>query len=231
MVVQEKGAVVEQDLLTTGNSKLGVLLYAFSIPAVLTCPGASGHCREHCYARKGRLRSGLIQDRYQANWRRSRKKRFVSDMVREIRRKFVRVLRVHVAGDMDSPEYVQKWQEIARRSPQTVFLCYTRSWRDPAILPELIKLARLPNWQLWFSEDRETGHAPTVPGIRRAYMCIDSLDERFVPSDVDLVFREDAGDPRIVKKMEGVQVCPVEQGVAYATPMTCSRCGICWREP
>ena len=141
------------------------------------------------------------------------------------------VVRLHCAGDFRSAVYVRKWQEIIRRSPNVRFFAYTRSWRDKKILPELVKLAKLPNLQLWLSEDRDTGKPPKIPGTLTAFMVIDDVDETLIPGNADLVFRDVLpSDKRILKTMNDVQVCPYENGVEYSTPMTCSKCGLCWRK-
>jgi hypothetical protein len=216
-------------MIGPGNSKLGREIFSFSIPAGKTCPGATEHCIKHCYAMSGFFHMPSVQERYARNLKLSKRPSFVNDVVWALRQKHVRTLRVHVSGDFYSREYIRDWYEIAKRSRHITFYSYTRSWRLLDLAPDLIKLGLLPNWQMWFSEDRQTGKSPYVREIRRAYMCIDHLDELMAPDDVDLIFREDFGKG-VVKKMEGVQVCPVENGVKYAFPMTCSRCGICWKE-
>jgi hypothetical protein len=135
-----------------------------------------------------------------------------------------------VAGDFMNLAYIEKWRQIVAASKRTRFYAYTRSWRDPALLPALRALAKLPNMQLWLSEDRETGPAPKV-GIPIAFMVIDDFDETHVPARASLVFREvGKTDIRVIKKMNGVQVCPYENGIDYTPAMTCARCGICWKK-
>jgi hypothetical protein len=51
------------NLLSKGNGKLGENIHHWSIPAVETCPGRSGICETHCYARSGRYRTDIIRDR------------------------------------------------------------------------------------------------------------------------------------------------------------------------
>ena len=119
--------------------------------------------------------------------------------------------------------------------PQRRFFAYTRSWTQPALLPQLIELGELPNMQLWFSEDRETGRSPYVVGVRVAFMVTCKADEQFVPADADLVFR-DIAHARLythaVKRLNSVLVCPHEQGVKRGAlgkaPLTCSWCQLCW---
>lgn len=140
----------------------------------------------------------------------------------------VRVMRVHISGDFYDQAYVAKWLKIASARKQTKFFAYTRSWRLESMLPELIRLGQLDNFELWWSLDRATGPAPLIRGIRRAYMAIDDVDASLAPDDCDLVFRD---QPRtVLKKANGVLVCPPENGVKPTVKITCSRCGICWNK-
>lgn len=153
---------------------------------------------------------------------------FADWMTASISTNFVRVMRVHVAGDFYSVDYVRKWVSIIQRSPSQSFFAYTRSWRIDEMLPELVKLGALPNVNLWWSIDRETGPAPIIRGIRRAYLAIDDTDAENAPDDCDLVFRDQPGS--IMKRANGIQVCPPENGVATQPKITCSKCGICWHK-
>jgi len=215
-------------LLTRGNRKLGDGIHVFSLPAVMSCPGATPLCIEHCYGQDGRFRLGNVKARLASNWERLlAAEDFVGDMLAEIRCRRVATLRVHVVGDFFSPEYAANWREIARRSKQTKFFAYTRSWRIPEILPELTKLGRLSNFALWFSTDRESGPAPQFPGIRYAHMHIDAIDDLFVPPETDLVFL-DKPPKHVRKRIDAAQVCPYESGIEYPVPLTCTSCGLCW---
>lgn len=147
-------------------------------------------------------------------------------MLASIRHKFIRAMRIHVSGDFYNLPYIEKWQQIVKVAAATKFFGYTRSWRQEELLPDLIRLSQLPNMQLWWSIDRETGPAPLVQGIRRAYMAIDDVDADLAPNDCDLVFRDQR--MTVIKKANGVQVCPVEDGVTRQVKITCSSCGICW---
>jgi Gene product 88 len=108
-------------------------------------------------------------------------------MVKEIRRKGVIVLRVHVSGDFASAEYAQKWLDIFKQCPKVRFYGYTRSYRIPAIVSVLEQMAALKNVHLWYSLDSETGTPEHVPsGVRLAYLQISEEDQ---PEQADLLFR------------------------------------------
>lgn len=223
-------------LLTPGNTKLGFgLIFAWSLPARLSCPGATAACILLCYALRGRYRTGSIRDRLVAMFALSKKATFVAAMARAIAHAFARVVRVHVAGDFYDAEYVRKWVAIAQARPATVFYAYTRSWRVPAMLPALAELAALPNFHLWLSEDRDTGASPAIPGTRVAFLVATAGDEALVPAYADLVFRDHSHEklrPGQVKAINGVRVCPFEQAASFRGCVTCSTCRICFtRKP
>lgn len=216
-------------MLTEGNQKLGILIHTFSLPAKLTCPGATERCRGVCYATKGHFTFDSVQQLYRSNLERSRQDNFPEVMVREIRRRHVRVLRVHVSGDFYDQEYIRKWIRIAKRLPQVKFYAYTRSWRDSSgqisgMYPDLLELGELRNFELWFSEDAESGQAPRIRGIRRCYMAVEADEEP--PWRTHLVFRDKTKGVRKYVA-NGALVCPYENG-ATRKSITCSSCKLCW---
>lgn len=229
------------------NAKLGALIHSFSIPAIETCPGATDFCRGLCYALKNNFRSPNILRLYKSNMAVSRRRDFAFRLAKEIRGGLVRTVRIHVSGDFYSAAYVRKWIAIVRACPSRRFFTYTRSWRDPKILPALLKLAEQPNVSLFWSEDRETGESPAVPGVRVCFLVRDESDEALVdPRRHALVFRDHhhrraASRPGQVKRINSVLVCPHEQNpvrrseaqkAAMKPPVPCSVCRICTkREP
>lgn len=171
---------------------------------------------------------GNVREALKKNERLSRTKSFVDRMVCEIKRHGRCVVRVHVAGDFYSEDYVHKWKEIATKCPRAVFFAYTRSWRSMEMLPALIELSRLSNVRLWWSMDLVTGPAPYISGVRRAYMAISDEDASQIPVDCDLVFR--VNHKSAMKKANGVLVCPYENGIVGKHTHSCSTCQVCFRD-
>lgn len=206
------------------NEKLGFLIASWSIPAGETCPGETPTCRKACYAKRHHFARKSVQQRYHKNWLFAQSRQFVRWMTASLRTHFVRVCRIHVAGDFDTPAYIRKWCKIVENSPQVRFFTYTRSWRDPILLPLLVGLSAYPNMDLWWSIDRDTGPAPGVRGIRHAYLAENDADALNAPR-CDLIFRN---PPRatVLKKVQGTLVCPHENGTR--APITCSTCQVCW---
>ncbi len=213
-----------RNLLTRGNGKLGEGIHAWSIPAGETCPGRSVLCERVCYARSGRFRTQLLQERLTENLDAALADDFVRRMVAEIRRRGVHTLRIHVSGDFFSADYARKWLAIARRSPHTTFYAYTRSWRVQEIAPALEELARLRNVRLWYSCDAETGLPEKIaPGIRLAYLQTAAED---IPTG-DLVFRTESLRATPARRIGLSLVCPRETGHPHATAITCTSCRRC----
>jgi len=208
-------------MFVRGNSKLGDAVWSWAIPAGKTCPGKSELCIAHCYAKKGNFLRSNVSESHRKNWAKAKTRKFVPAAIAEIRRKQIRTLRIHAAGDFDRVRYIRDWLEIVKACPQTRFYAYTRSWRKPELRKELLRLAREPNFSLWFSADRETGAPPKTQNTRRAYMAVSDEDVARFP--VDLVFRVSR---KTIQKFDAKDrlVCPAENGV---TRTTCTVCRLC----
>lgn len=220
------------DLLSRPDiTKLGPKIFGFHIPAAASCPGATEVCLSCCFGKFGHFRMPNVIEAAERNWRRSEGPEFVDDMVNEIGRRMADVVRTHVVGDFYNAPYVRKWIAIAEQRRRTQFFAYTRSWRKANMVRALSELAALPNFELWLSTDRQTGRPPAIPGAREAFLVRIHGDESLVPDTADLVFRHRLKNFGVAKKINGVQVCPEEDGVERQVEINCSRCGICWKAP
>jgi len=211
--------------LRQGNRKLGLLVHQWSIPSGLKkiCVGATKICLMICYAMRHHYCRPTVKRALERNYKLSQKEEFPSIANHWIRTMSARVIRVHASGEFYDAEYVEKWIRIVDANPYVTFFSYTRSWRDPEILPALRRLARRPNFHMWWSCDSLTGAPPRVAGVRRAYLAVDKFDTpRY---RVDLVFRY---RPNTVQKwVNGALVCPEENGI---TQTTCSQCQLCFQD-
>ena len=218
-------------MLTPGNKKLGErLIWSFGLPSgrAEVCVGMTESCREHCYARQvERLRPG-VRTRYEKNLRLSRLPDFAQRVRYFILNHDIAVVRVHVGGDFYSAAYGKKWLRVMRRLPSVRFFLYTRSWRDAAIRPVLERMTELPNCRVWYSCDRQTGVPGKIPAhVRLAWLMTDADD--LPPAQTGLVFRIRRLRRQPLTRVRGVRVCPEEDGVLRKKPVTCDRCGLCWR--
>lgn len=212
-----------------GNNKLG-LIYHWSIPAIKTCPGRSTKCSDLCYADRGFYKMPNVERSLLANYELTKKTNFVDYMLAKLQERHIRLMRIHCSGDFYSAAYMAKWLKIARLARTTTFFAYTRSWRTrsgslPPWYPSIIAFSRLANVRLWLSCDQETGPPPQWQSVKRAYMAINDDDHPEFP--VDLIFRVE-GKASVMKKDDGVQVCPHEQGLATSRSILCDKCELCF---
>jgi hypothetical protein len=217
-------------MLTPGNRKLGGrLIWGFGLPSgtPAVCPGLSAACRAHCYAAALERYRPAAAAAYRRNLARSRRPDFVRRIRAFLVAHAVAVVRVHTGGEFYSPEYACKWLRIMRRSPRVRFYFYTRSWRIPRIRTVLERMAALPNCVAWYSCDGGTGVPAAVPPrVRLAWLA--TADDDLPPAPLDLVFRVRRLRRQPVDR-GGSPVCPAEDGVRRTRPVTCERCGYCWR--
>ncbi len=216
------------NLLARGNRKLGESIHAWSIPAVTSCPGRSVLCERFCYARSGHFHLPQVQARLEQHLDAALADSFEYRIDKEIRRRRVSTLRIHVAGDFFSPQYTRKWVRIAQRCTTTIFYSYTRSWRVAEIVPVLAELAALPNVRLWYSADRETGMpGERPPGVEVAYLQTEPGEE--IPEGVGVVFRVRHLRNERRWRIGLAVVCPTETGLPHAKEHTCTSCARCFQ--
>jgi len=114
--------------ISFGNKKLAKKVAIFNLPAIITCPGRTDLCNRICYANKPYvLYSKNVQFSRQNNLWVSLQKDFAGRITAFIRRKGVKLVRIHESGDFYSQKYLNKWIIIALCNPGTLFLAYTRS--------------------------------------------------------------------------------------------------------
>lgn len=213
--------------LVVGNSKLGPSVWQYSLPTISTCPGRTDLCSKACYAAKGMYRYANVERRMAHNDEHRLADDWLDQVRMQIRLHRIREVRIHTAGDFDTVEYIRNWRTIIQSTPDTKFWAYTRSWRIPELLAELDKMMKLPNVQLWFSCDRETGVPPRRARVRRAYL---SLGDTDVPRyKVDLVFRSNRRTKQV--HLGKAMVCPAERVSrskdATSPRLTCDQCRLC----
>ncbi len=198
------GATIDLTL-QRGNVKLGPDVHTISrTPGPIemggTCPGASEWCKDACYAIAiaKRFKSARL------SWQRNT----VADTIPELPDDGL--FRINVAGDLDTPEFIDQMAARVAAKPMLETWVYTRSWAvdDPALRSSLLALGRLPNVQMFASIDPSMTGLSRIPrSWRRAWI---------------------AGDPRI--NGGSSIVCP-EQRVGHGAGVTCQSCKFCTRAP
>ena len=211
------------------NQKLGPAIHTWSITAGESCPGKTAACAGCCYAMRGFFCMPSVASRTDKNLAFSRTSEFAEWMRTALWAQRVRVMRIHCAGDFYDEEYIRKWIAVIKRTPRIIYFTYTRSWRLPELMPAIEEMALLPNMRLWFSADVHSGAAPRIEGLQGiTWMARDDFEARTAPGWADLVFRNRVD--RLMKKANGVQVCPNEIGLPEPhRPLTCTECQLCFR--
>ena len=133
------------------NSRISFLIW--NIPAIITCPFATDHCKEFCYARKAEKNYPDCLPSRQKHFDISRGADFVLRMIFTIEAELARpvnknkkvVFRIHESGDFYNMDYVKKWFDIInyfKDNNKIVFVAYTKSVKyfDGLEIPENLRL-------------------------------------------------------------------------------------------
>jgi hypothetical protein len=159
---------------TKGNNKIGAEVYTYSRVAgrerligqpdayggltnLGTCPGSTEECEAICYAKRIK---GAVLGVYVTNAETHEVPPIPEDC---------KILRIHVSGDFDTPEYILNWVKRLWERPDVTCWAYTRSWRCHSLLEFLEQLRSLPNMQLFASIDPTCDELPPI-GWRRAWI-------------------------------------------------------------
>jgi len=222
-------------LFVKGNKKVGDDVLIWNIPVFDTCPGKTMACATNCYANNGGYRRPGARRRHARNLRDAEADNFCERAIIELRQRSPSEVRIHSAGDFYSPEYTRMWLAITAALPNITFWAYTRSWRVPAILPELVRLASLPNAHVHFSCDRDTGLPAAVPNVRACWL---QIEDELPPTPEPGQMAIDAESVAFRTKREGrepatriglAMVCPTYNGLPAAAGVTCETCRFCFK--
>ena len=125
----------------------GRKIYSFSVPAGITCPGASiclgkvvvvdgkrkfvrgPNTEKDCWAAREELAFTNLFVRNHANYDALRGKKF-DEILPILRRSLPHdagIVRVHVSGDFFSRDYLAAWIALSRENPDRLFYAYTKS--------------------------------------------------------------------------------------------------------
>jgi hypothetical protein len=218
-------------MLTAGNHKLGGrLIWGFGLPSARQeiCTGMTSLCRRHCYERHLEpIRPDMLA-LYESNLCLSCSPDFGRRIAAFLVAHQVEVVRIHTGGEFYSASYASKWLRVMDELPDVRFYFYTRAWRDESIRPVVEQMAERENCRIWYSVDQETGLPENIPPRVRLAWLMTTVDEQ-PPPEAHLVFRIGRLRRHAANHINGVRVCPAEDGFVRTEEMTCDRCGICWR--
>ncbi len=130
---------------------MGLDVYLFNLPIIKTCR-PTVWCEKNCYGKKGNYKrfKRSIEIALDKRYELSLSDKFVETITKEIFRRRISLVRVHVTGDFYSEEYVRKWIQIAKNCPQTRFRTTTKR-RD--LKDIILELHSLPNFNVRESLD------------------------------------------------------------------------------
>ena len=161
--------------LLTQNAKLkktsiqnNMRVLNFSLPAYKTitgktvCPFAKD-CIKYCYAQKGNYRYPSVIKGLNNRYELSKTADFVPKMNATIILERPTHVRIHDSGDFYSPQYLNKWVDIAKQNTNVIFYAYTKSIKffvNGLLLPK--------NMKVIFSEGSKTDNLINVNKHRHA---------------------------------------------------------------
>tara|TARA_R110002020_G_C16197381_1_gene765990 strand:+ start:113 stop:712 length:600 start_codon:yes stop_codon:yes gene_type:complete len=141
--------------LLTQNAKLkktsienNMRVLNFSLPAYKTitgktvCPFAKD-CIKYCYAQKGNYKYPSVIKGLNNRYELSKTDEFIPKMNATIILERPTHVRIHDSGDFYSPEYLNKWVQIANDNKEVIFYAYTKSIKffiDGLKLPKNLKI-------------------------------------------------------------------------------------------
>ena len=151
---------------TSIENKMRVL--NFSLPAYKTitgktvCPFAKD-CIKYCYAQKGKYKYPSVIKGLNNRYELSKTDEFVPKMNATIILERPTHVRIHDSGDFYSPQYLNKWVQIAKDNTNVIFYAYTKS------IKFFINGLKLPkNMKIIFSEGSKTDNLINTSKHRHA---------------------------------------------------------------
>jgi len=114
--------------LKNSNSKLGKNIYAFDLPAVVSCPNYK-ECFKTCYANKGAFiwKSAKNSNTFNFALALHDLEFLKRELIKDIEKKNIKNIRIHSSGDFYSKEYFLMWVEIAQLFPELNLFAYTKT--------------------------------------------------------------------------------------------------------
>ena len=125
-----KAYKLKSGFLKNGNKKLGNKIYSFDLPAVVSCPN-SDICFKTCYANKGTFLYGgnnaKQSNTFNYTIALNDLKYLQKELIKEIIKKKIKVIRIHSSGDFFSKEYFLMWCNIAKRFKNLKIFTYSKA--------------------------------------------------------------------------------------------------------
>lgn len=189
--------------LSKGNKKLvpnaDTKFLIFSIPPQGTCPYATEHCKNACYAMKAWKAYPNVRKAWTENYNETLKADFVDDMINAIETALEKpsykkakevIFRIHESGDFYNQSYVDKWLTIARhfasiQGNKVKFIAYTKSVKYFMLGNGGFDLAHLGNVTVRFSLWDDTKESDLFIAKNIAFLPIYTAVESFTDETDD----------------------------------------------
>tara|TARA_Y100000004_G_scaffold42537_1_gene46511 strand:+ start:1553 stop:2290 length:738 start_codon:yes stop_codon:yes gene_type:complete len=128
--------------LKNSNSKLGRKIYAFDLPAVVSCPDSS-ECFKDCYANKGSFiwKSAKQSNTFNFAIALNDIEYLQKELIKEIEKKNIKFIRIHSSGDFFSKEYFLMWCNIAKHFEDLKIFTYSKAPQiDRKLIPSNLNI-------------------------------------------------------------------------------------------
>ena len=114
--------------LKNTNKKLGKNIYAFDLPAVVSCPN-SDICFKSCYANKGTYIWKAAKNSNTFNFAIALNdlQYLQKELIKEIEKRNIKNIRIHSSGDFFSKEYFLMWCNIAKHFKNIKIFTYSKA--------------------------------------------------------------------------------------------------------
>lgn len=162
--------------LSNKNTKLKRSgIFSFGIPAFQaksgfrTCPGAKD-CVLGCYAKQGFFVMPSVRAGQEKRLELTFTDHFPEVMSAELKRRKVKILRIHDSGDFYSEAYLKKWLTVVEQNPKVQFYAYTK------MVPLFAKRILPANFKVIFSYGGKWDHR-IVPEIHAHAQVFPSTQE------------------------------------------------------
>lgn len=117
-----------EKLLKRGNVKIGKNTLCWSITPVVSCLNCD-QCKKHCYALFPYRFYPAVKVSWDKNFSLAKSGEFQQHIIAQLENvKSCLAVRIHVAGDFFSDEYVMQWAEIIKRFPAIKFYGYSKAF-------------------------------------------------------------------------------------------------------
>lgn len=158
----------------------------WNLPAIKTCPYATEHCKEKCYAIKAENQYPDARTSRAAHLEAAKKADFIERMIFTIAANLNRpsykaakqiIVRIHESGDFFNKVYADAWRTIAdhfKYDPRVKFMAYTKSVRyfDGEEIPENMTI----RYSIW-DDTKPEEIALAVKNNLPTYSAVESFEE------------------------------------------------------